>query len=438
MRNALRTPREPRAHIAALFVLATALTLLPACPGGGGGGLFGDDIAFADMFNATGSVNAVPVRGRLVEEDDLEEANDPDTTPLDQISQDELKNVTVTLALNVNGDSIQIGTATTDDEGYLDALIDVSDLDLDPGRYELEVIYDDEPVGDALVTLLAADHDQPIVRSDVDLTYLNTDFMSSAGLAGLVVDDASKRDALPAMETLYQRLRGDQGRPVTFLSGSPRFFKRTLESKMRLDRVEQDGLVLKPFKDIVTTNINDLDFDEIVPELKEQIGYKLFWLLRLRAELPPTTPELLMGDDSEADVVVYALYHRLLSGQLDPDAFMDQLDQLDVAASWQADIARVLPNVSVEPSGQVAAIYINRTGVGGEHYPVSDWSEDGLVRYHTGAWPLALDLYEEGHLSQQDADAVRQRLLTLGQTQDQLDAAALDADFLDPDTFEDF
>jgi hypothetical protein len=51
----------------------------------------------------------------------------------------------------------------------------------------------------------------------------------------------------------------------------------------------------------------------------------------------------------------------------------------------------------------------------------------GLTRTHTGAWPLALDLFEEGHLSGPATAAVKARLLDLGQTAATLSAAAQDA-----------
>jgi hypothetical protein len=295
------------------------------------------------------------------------------------------------------------------------------------------VLYQGEVVGDAQVTLVAAEHSQPVVRSDVDLTYLNTDFMSQAGLADLLVQEPQDRRALPAMEVVYQRLRGEAGRPVTFLSGSPRFFKRVLEGKMALDGVQQDGLVLKPFKDIVGANLDSLELGEVLPGLKEQVGYKLFWLLKMRRELPAGTPEILMGDDSEADVVVYVLYHRFLSQELDAEGLLAELGALEVADFWLDAIEPLLPDIQVGPSGQVAAIYINRTGVGDEHFPVAEWSGQGLVRHHSGAWPLILDMYEEGWVSADDVQRVRQRLEEVGVDAQARAQAVEQADFLEPE-----
>jgi len=434
--------RSSSRHLLVVAVTLPLCLFMFACPGGGGGGgFFSGDPAYADMFNALGSTEGFTLLGRIVEEED---PVDPvHTSPGEEFSQDEIDNAEVSLTLLDGNNRLDLGTATANEEGYLDAPIDLSGLGLDPGNYTVEVAYEGTAAGTFNVRVLGADHVEPVVRSDVDLTYINTDFMSSTGLLGLVADDATKREALPAMEVIYRRLRagqsGAEDRPLIFLSGSPRFFKRTLEGKMQLDGVEQDGLVLKPFKDIVVENIVDFDLGQIVPELKEQIGYKLYWLLRLRLDIPSDTPELLLGDDSEADVVVYALYHRFTSGEFDGDSLGAELDRIGVAKAWSDLIAPLTGPVTAHLAGNapVVAIYINQTGKPNDAYAVADWTIDGLVRYHDGAWPLALDLFEEGWIADAGVEEVRQRLLALGQTGEALDQRAADAvadGILDPGT----
>ena len=78
-------------------------------------------------------------------------------------------------------------------------------------------------------------------------------------------------------------------------------------------------------------------------------------------------------------------------------------------------------------SAPVVAIYINRTGTPNGRFPVGNWTIAGLTRYHTGAWPLALDLFEDGRLSGPATAAVKARLIALGQTYATLSAAAQDA-----------
>lgn len=422
-----------------LTLLGAALAL--ACGGGGGGGggdgggLFDDDdeVVRADMSNGVGSVNTLTLRGRLIQ-DEPEDLDDPDVNPSELISQDELKNADVTFALQDGATAHELGGAKTDGEGYIEVELDLGPLSLAPGRYTIHVSHADQRVGEAKVVLLDEDHTDPVVRSDIDLTYLNTDFMSSTGLAELLIQSAPERETLPAMERVYQGLRGDDDRPLTFLSGSPRFFKRVLENKAKLDGVEQEGIVLKPFDEIIGDNILDLDPQEIVPELKEQVGYKLSRLLRLRLEIPLITPEILLGDDSEADFITYNLYARLLSGDLDLVGLEAELDALGVVEDWLSQIRPLAEMVTVLGPPEVQAIYINLTGHANPDHPVDDWAIPGLTRFHVGAWPLILDLWEQGWVQEADVTAVRARLTTLGQSDGQLSQAAQDADFLDPDT----
>ena len=216
---------------------------------------------------------------------------------------------------------------TTDAEGYIDQALDVTAAALPPGNHALVFRVRGRVAGAATARLLAPQvPGQPpqapglIVRSDVDLTYLNTDFMSTTAKLALLVQRGGERSALPAMQSVYRGLRrgADSAAdvPLTYLSGSPNFFKMVLEEKTRIDQVLQDGVVLKPFKDIIAAKVTDVDLGAIVPALEEQVGYKLTALLKLRLDVPPDTKEILMGDDSEADAVAYALYHRFTSKQL--------------------------------------------------------------------------------------------------------------------------
>jgi hypothetical protein len=217
--------------------------------------------------------------------------------------------------------------------------------------------------------------------------------------------------------------------PLTYLSGSPNFFKMVLEEKMRVDLILQDGVVLKPFKDIIAAKVTDVDLGAVVPALEEQVGYKLTALLKLRLDVPPDTQEILMGDDSEADAVAYALYQRFTSKQLTAAQLVAAADAIPVDATWRPAIVDLAGRVApvLPQNAPVVAIYINRTGTPNGRFPVASWTIPALTRYHTGAWPLALDLFEEGRLSGPATAAVKARLLELGQTSAMLSAAAQDA-----------
>lgn len=399
---------------------------------------FGSDEPFADLYNSTSSVDTLALRGRILEEDP-DDNFDLATTPLDQVRQDEMKNEKVEIALFIGKESIHLGSRRTNDEGYLDTQFDISELDLQPGRYTMEVRIDGEVIGTSLVTLLGKNRTTPVVRSDVDLTYLNTDFQSNTAMLSLLKEEASEKNALLGMVPVYQGIRGNGEVPVTFLSGSPKFFKRTLESKMVLDMVDQDGVVLKAFKDITVSNLLSLSWTSIIPSLKEQVGYKLYWLLKLRTLLPASTPEILMGDDSEADFVVYNIYYRFMAGELNVATLREELKKVNVADSWLQDIEELAQATDRSGNAAPVAIYINHTDATGDsarrlanqRFNIQDWVIPGITKYHRGAWPLALDMQEEGWLNATEVQQTRNVLLAAGVSEQELQDNATSADFLD-------
>jgi len=393
---------------------------LPGVPNG-----FGPN--YADMSNSIGTTARLPLRGRIIRV--IDGFSPATTTPFAQISQEELPNEPVTITTG----GTTLGVVTTDGEGYIDQALDISAAKLAPGTHALGFVVRGRLAGTASASLLSPQAPGLVVRSDVDLTYLDTHFMSTTDKLALLIQRGGERAALPAMSTVYRGLRrgatSAEDVPLTYLSGSPNFFKMVLEEKMRVDLIAQDGVVLKPFKDIIVAKVTDVDPGAIVPALEEQVGYKLAALLRLRLDVPPDTKEILMGDDSEADAVAYALYHRFTSKQLTADGLVAAADAVPVDPTWRplivdlaARVAPVLPQ-----SAPVVAIYINRTGTPNARFPVAGWAVPGLTRYHTGAWPLALDLFEEGRLSGPATAAVKARLIALGQSTATLSAAAQDA-----------
>jgi hypothetical protein len=379
---------------------------------------------YADMSNVIGTTERLPVRGRVFV---VPGGFDPTTTtPFAQLSQQELPQEAVT----VTAGGMTLGSVTTNGEGYLDGVLDIATLKLLPGNHRLEFLVRGKVAGTASARLLAPGAPAVVVRSDVDLTYLDTDFMSTTGKLALLVQRAAERAGLPAMEVAYRFLRRGatsvEDLPLTFLSGSPTFFKMVLEEKARLDQIFEDGVVLKPFKDIIAAKVTDVDLAGVVPALEEQVGYKLTALLRLRLEVPRQTQEILLGDDSEADAVAYSLYHQLTSGQIGVDALLARIDAIPVDATWRAQVAELAPKVVavLPPAAPVVAIYINRTGKPNPRFPVADWTVPQLTRYHSGAWPLALDLFEEGRMSGPGVMAVKARLKELGRSTADLSAAA--------------
>jgi hypothetical protein len=390
---------------------------------------------YADMYRTLGTVTSVPIRGRLIKE-----KGQPDlraSTPSDEMSQDELERADFEVfalpkdkGVDAGAEPVKLGGSRCDNEGYIDIALPVSAGSIEPGLHALEIRVKGAPAGRTAARLLGADHAGLVVRSDVDLTYLDTHFARKRDMLALLKQSAAQRKTLPAMEKVYGALRagatGREDRPLVFISGSPRFFKRVLEARMAMDGVEQDGVFLKAFDEIALSKLALFDMSAVAPALKEQVGYKLARLLNGRLDLPKKAPEVLLGDDSEADFVVYSIYHRAMTGELDEAAIQKELGRAGVEEDVRASLAALAVKVRASLDGlrPVKLIYINLTGFPNDVLKVSAWPAPAVMRYHRGAWPLILDLYEEGLVAKEAVTAVRARLIELGLTQKALDEAA--------------
>ena len=373
----------------------------------------GSSIVGADFYNTLGTVEQFMLSGRLIRDHvDLDRFA---ITPLQAARTNEVKNASLKIYIKKDNKISLLGEFSSDAEGYFTQTFNFPTQHKQAGLYQVLVEYNDCTVGEANLRLLDMNHNGIVVRSDIDWTYLETDFQSSSGLLKTLRSNAKSKRNLPAMPIVYQGLRNGVGfdnRPLQFLSGSPRFFKRVLESKMHLDGIEQDGMVLKPIKDIMYRNIKRANLIRLPKALKQQIGYKLHALLVLRSFLPPSAHEVLLGDDTEADVVVYNLYHRFLANQLTTNSLVGELKDLAVSKHWQMKIfiaATALEKLSMPPM-PVKGIYINHTGKSTLQYPFEQWKVPNITLYHKGAWPLVLKLYEQGWVDKTTVLSVRNEL----------------------------
>ena len=369
-----------------------------------------DDI-FADLSNSVARQGVLAVHGRLMWEDE-KGVNILETSGLSQVVQDEAKKVTCTLHLYKPGatPSTPIGEVTSSKDGELNHVLSVHAHE--PGLYDVGVRCDGskKDSGKFTVRWLPTTYDGLVVRSDLDMTYLLTQFEEGSALANLVMTDATEREALPGMAEVYKGLRRAReglGTPLVFLSGSPRFFKRVIEGKLKLDGVKHDGLVLKPFKQIIRRRLRLRRPGSLVPSLKEQIGFKLHALIEGRMHLPRGAQELLLGDDTEADIAVYGIYYRFLHGELSVKELMAHLKGLGVSWYWRGKVFAKARRLTTHSKPRIVAIYINLTG---DPKPVSfdpnDYVINGITHRHAGAMPLADHLRRSGLLKPEDVGRI--------------------------------
>jgi hypothetical protein len=156
-----------------------------------------------------------------------------------------------------------------------------------------------------------------IARWDLDKTYLRTEFDTLKDLVRTAFERADQKRTVPGAGSLLREL-GTAGAAIHILSGSPRQMRGRIEEKLRLDGAVFESLTLKPnLENILRLRLR---------ALRDQLGYKLPALLRSRATLSDVkgddaelVPEVLLGDDAEADAFVYSLYADVCAGKVSDD-----------------------------------------------------------------------------------------------------------------------
>ncbi len=152
-----------------------------------------------------------------------------------------------------------------------------------------------------------------IARWDLDKTYLRTEFDTLRDLVRTALERPDEKRTNPGASTLLREMVR-AGISVHILSGSPEQMRKRLEDKLRLDGITWESFTLKPN----LSNVLRLRFRAV----RDQLGYKLPALLRLRAGMivpagANAPRETLFGDDAEADAFVYSLYADVVAGRVD-------------------------------------------------------------------------------------------------------------------------
>jgi hypothetical protein len=352
---------------------------------------------YAELYPSLGRPGCAAIWGRLVREpDDLDLDS---AVPWDQLSEDEIKHADLTLHVGEARFHVQ-----SDAEGYFHLDLDATQA-LAPGAWAVRASLEpDGPLieGGASLRLLPEGEGVPVVTSDIDLTWLITPFQSARGKLQLLRQAAAQRAHFPGMPALYRALRRDllpgQEAPLALLSGSPRFFKRVLEARLRLDQIPCEALLLKGFKDIAWEQLSTLRPHRVQAALREQIGYKLLQLLRQRRALPAHTPEVLLGDDSEADFITYALYREIQSGATPPgEPLLAELTRLRVPAAQRPLLVEeaLLTRAHVRGQSQLLFVGIRQTGAAPRE-DAAPWLERAQATLHADTAALASALHARG------------------------------------------
>jgi hypothetical protein len=263
-------------------------------------------------------------------------------------------------------------------------------------------------VGKGKLRVLPEKYESFITTSDIDQTYLATELNSKKGMLSTLFETPDQKFYLPGMPDLYQVLRKDtQDSPLCFISASPHFFRRTLLATIRNHEIETESLHLKylegTIKGIADKMISTvlspdkffregvgpaLDrakkyFKSTIQSLYDQLSYKLTILLQDRIYQPTKAKEILLGDNTESDYLIFSLYQLIIMGEIEGRALEDYLYNLnflgrDAVNRDNAKRIRSLGEECIAIHGKrnsVQIVLINRTIMG-----PSPIAMDGHVR----------------------------------------------------------
>ena len=220
---------------------------------------------------------------------------------------------------------------------------------------ETKIINDEHFIltGKSKLTILAENSNAIITTSDIDQTYLETPLDSIKGKVLTLFETPAEKKQISGMSELYQSLRKNTSGYLSFISASPHFYRRSFFAKFRQDRIESESLHLKYLKGTIQelaskfkdTFSSPSDFfksgwEAKLHELKvssgkyyrslfDQISYKLSILLHNRIYHPTNSREILLGDDTESDYLIYSLYQLIITGKLQGlqlEQFLDSLE----------------------------------------------------------------------------------------------------------------
>lgn len=209
---------------------------------------------------------------------------------------------------------------------------------------------------------------------DIDKTYLATRTETASDLVRTFLEFAIDKEVVGGTVPLLKGIRrggegGRWGAPIYFVSASPVQMRSVLQRKMLLDGVQQDGIALKDQLGLL--------FRYGPRVFRRQMGYKLTALLHYRLRRPPEIHEILFGDNSESDPLVYGLYRRIVEGRVGRDEIRELLM---AAGEPDAAVEHVLELAGrIHTGPYIRGAFIQATGA-------SMWRNPPRSE---GQWPIA-------------------------------------------------
>ncbi|MBX7232456.1 MAG: hypothetical protein K1X29_10260 [Bdellovibrionales bacterium] len=228
---------------------------------------------------------------------------------------------------------------------------------------------------------------------DLDKTYLDTTFETLRGLIKIAMEKAFQKRNVPGTATLVRALRnywqdqnvGKSNFPIYFVTASPPQLEQKIHQKLVLDGIHTFGLFCKD-------NLKNLRPSRL-SHLRHQVGFKLQSLMQLRVHLADQVRQVLWGDDSESDAIIYSLYSDICSRRLTGTGLKEILRGLKVLGPQMETILH-LQN-QVPEWDPVDKIYINLAVDTDADYYLK-FGRRVVPTYNT--FQAALDLFQDGRL----------------------------------------
>jgi hypothetical protein len=228
---------------------------------------------------------------------------------------------------------------------------------------------------------------------DLDKTYLDTSWASMRELWQTAMEHAFQKRNVPGTATLVQALRsgweekrGQLAFPIYFITASPPQMEEKILEKLELDEIRPLGAF---FKD----NLKNWKPSRWW-RLTKQVGFKVQALLQLRTRLKDDVRQVLWGDDSESDAIIYTLYSDICARRWSEKDLIEILSRLHVIGEQTETILELQQQIPVQDP--VDKIYINLA---------TDTDPEYYLKFGrrcvptTNTLQASLDLFQDGRLS---------------------------------------
>ncbi len=240
---------------------------------------------------------------------------------------------------------------------------------------------------------------------DLDKTYLDTKWGTLKELFETAFEKAFQKRNVPGTGSLvrglsasWQEVTGQKVFPIYFITASPPQIEEKIVEKLILDGIQPLGIF---FKD----NLKNLKPKRLW-RLTQQVGFKLQALLQLRMRLHEHVRQVMWGDDSESDAIIYSLYSDICARRLTERELREILRGLRVIGEQTEIILRLQGRVPERDP--VEKIYINLA---------VDTDPDYYLKFGRRVVPTdntfqaALDLYQDRRINFEQVTRVAQDMI---------------------------